>query len=180
MIVLDRRRFVSVAFHSVAALLAFPLRARSEGSSSSGLLSKAHIDALTSSRFVYVSPLKRDGSESSCHAEVWYAWLDGRVVMTVSSDGWKSKSIDRGLEGARVWVGDYGPVNRQSSSGQGFRQGPSFRARAQKLQDPELLERLLREYARKYPDEIGKWRDRMRTGHAEGSRVLIRYRPEAD
>ena len=39
-------------------------------------------------------------------------------------------------------------------------------------------DRLLALDATKEPDGIGKWRDRMRQGYADGSRVLIRYRPE--
>jgi hypothetical protein len=38
---------------------------------------------------------------------------------------------------------------------------------------------LLALYDQKYPDEIGKWREPMRQGYADGSRVLIRYRPES-
>ncbi len=132
-------------------------------------------DALQSSRYVYVSPLKKDGQESRCHAEVWYAWLDGEVVMTVSSKGWKARSIGAGLERARIWVGDFGTAKSPA-----FREGPSFSARAKKLQDTALLDRLLGEYQHKYPKEIGKWSERMRAGHADGSRVLIRYRPEFD
>ena len=38
---------------------------------------------LDESSFVYISPLKRDGGESSCHGELWYAWLDDAVVVIV-------------------------------------------------------------------------------------------------
>ena len=40
---------------------------------------------LDESPFVYISPLKRDGSESTCHGELWYAWLDDAVVVTVAA-----------------------------------------------------------------------------------------------
>ena len=60
---------------------------------------------------------------------------------------------------------------------QGFRQAPSFEARAEAVKDDALLERLLAIYAKKYPDEIDKWRDRMRRGYTDGTRVLIRYTP---
>ena len=133
--------------------------------------------ALAASPYVYVSPLKSDGSESSCHAEVWYAWLDGAAVVTVSSEGWKARSIDRGLDRARIWVGDHGHLKGLNSGSTAFRKGPSFEARAEKLSDSALLERVLSVYDQKYPEEIEKWRTRMREGHAEGTRVLIRYRP---
>ena len=54
---------------------------------------------------------------------------------------------------------------------------PSFEARAEGIKDDALLDRLLAIYERKYPGEIAKWRDRMRNGHADGSRILIRYTP---
>ena len=41
----------------------------------------------------------------------------------------------------------------------------------------ELLERLLSGYERKYPEEIASWRERMRGGYRDGSRVLLRYTP---
>jgi len=45
------------------------------------------------------------------------------------------------------------------------------------VNDDALLDRLLAIYDRKYPGEIDKWRDRMRSGYADGSRILIRYTP---
>ena len=45
------------------------------------------------------------------------------------------------------------------------------------IEDAAMIERLLAAYELKYPDEIDSWRDRMRSGFADGSRVLLRYRP---
>jgi len=45
---------------------------------------------LEGSPFVYISPLRSDGAESRCHGELWYAWLDDSVVVTVASDRWKA------------------------------------------------------------------------------------------
>jgi hypothetical protein len=39
-----------------------------------------------------------------------------------------------------------------------------------------MIDRLLAVYEEKYPNEISKWRDRMRSGFADGSRILLRYR----
>jgi len=58
-----------------------------------------------------------------------------------------------------------------------FRQAPAFEARAAIVKDGALLERVLASFERKYPEEIGRWRDRMRAGYADGSRVLVGYRP---
>jgi len=181
---LDRRRFVAGAFAGSALVAAWPAGAWPGGrlaarSARAGALPADLVAALEKSEYVYVSPLKRDGSESRCHGEVWYAWLDDSVVMTVSSDGWKAGAIERGLDRARLWVGDYGRWKGVLGTNDRFRKGPSFEASAERVRDAALVERLLAVYERKYPAEIGRWRDRMRKGNADGSRTLIRYRPVA-
>jgi hypothetical protein len=133
--------------------------------------------ALPSSPFVYVSPLRSDGRESTCHAEVWYGWIDGRVLLITSSDGWKARALARGLDRARLWVGDHGRWKRLGIAREDFRKAPSFDARASKVSDPALLDRLMAEFRRKYPAEIGKWEPRMRAGFADGGRTLIAYEP---
>ena len=175
---IDRRTFLkqsvtgAVGAVGVAAL-PFPSWSDSEPLASSASLEAA----LRESPFVYVSPLKSSGEESACHAEVWYAWIDGAVVVTVASDRWKARAIDRGLDRARIWVGDHGRWKGLLGPNEDFRKAPHFDARAEKRKDPELLERLLVEYKRKYPSEISRWSDRMRKGQEDGSRVLIRYVP---
>jgi len=86
--------------------------------------------------------------------------------VNTSRDRWKARSIRRGGDRARIWVGDFGRWKGALGKNEDFRQGPSFDAR----------DRLLAQYEKKYPAEIGKWRDRMRDGFSDGSRVLIRYR----
>ena len=133
---------------------------------------------LEESPFVYVSPLRRDGSESTCHAELWYAWLDDAVVVIVSSDRWKATALTRGLDRARIWVGDHGVWKTwYGGRNEAFREAPAFVARGARVKDDALLERLLARYETKYPAEIADWRDAMRGGHADGSRTLIRYTP---
>jgi hypothetical protein len=135
------------------------------------------VRALETSPFVYVSPLRSDGSESRCHAEVWYGWLDGAAVVITASERWKARSVGRGLDRARLWVGDFGRSGGLLGQGERFRQGPSFDAKAAIVRDDALLDRLLATFARKYPAEIDRWRDRMRKEYADGRRVLIRYTP---
>jgi len=170
----NRRQFIARGLSWLGAAAAAPLalarRARAEESP----LRRA----LESSPFVYVSPLRSDGSESSCHAEVWYAWIDDAVVMTVSSDRWKARAIERGLARARIWVGDHGRWKGLLSNNEGFRSAPSFEAAGEKVRDEALLDRLLAAYETRYPVEIAQWRDKMRSGYADGTRVLLRYRPE--
>jgi len=136
------------------------------------------IALLEKSSFVYVSPLRSDGKESTCHSELWYAWLDGSVVVTVASTGWKARALAAGLHRARIWVGNHGRWKSFiGSNNEAFRSAPHFDARAEKVSDPKTLDALLAAYDRKYPAEIASWRDKMRRGNADGSRIMIRYTP---
>ena len=126
---------------------------------------------------MYISPLRSDGSESTCHGEVWFAWLDGAVVINTAPGTWKARALERGLDRARIWVGDHGRWKGLLGTSDAFRQAPRFDARARSVRDEALLDRLLAAYERKYPDEIDAWRDRMRRGYHEGKRLLVRYEP---
>ncbi len=172
---IHRRGFL----RSSLALLAWPLAARAEkieaGSGQSATLPPETLRALESSPYVYVSPLRAGGRESTCHGEVWYGWIDGAVVLITAATTWKARSIDKGHDSARIWVGDFGRWKSLTGTREDFRAGPSFVARARRVDDPALLDRLLAIFDTKYPDEIGRWRDRMRRGYASGDRVLIRY-----
>ena len=133
---------------------------------------------LESSPFVYISPLRSDGSESTCHGEVWYGWLDGAVVINTAPNTWKSRALAKGLDGARIWVGDHGRWKKLMGRNEAFRSAPSFDARVESVVgDEDLLERLLALYEKKYPAEIASWRDRMRKGYHSGARLLLRYTP---
>jgi hypothetical protein len=144
---------------------------------SSGSLPEQTVAALGTSGLVYVSPLKSDGSESTCHGEVWFGWIDGAVVLITGAERWKSRALGKDLDGARIWVGDHGRWKGLVTKSEGFRKAPHFDARAAAVKDEALLERLLAIYDVKYPEEIGAWRDKMRSGFHDGSRVLIRYMP---
>ena len=174
---LDRRTFLRASL----ALLAWPAAARAGVSAlrADPALPSDTVRALEKSPYVYVSPLKGDGTESTCHGEVWYAWLDGAVVVTTATTTWKARSLAGGLDRAKLWVGDYGRWKGLTGRNEKFRAGPTFVARARTVSDPALLDRLLAVFDQKYPDEIGRWRDRMRRGHESGERVLILYEPRS-
>ena len=133
--------------------------------------------ALDASEFVYISPLKSDGSESHCHGEVWFGGFDDAAVIVTSTQSWKVRALVRGLDRARVWVGSYGRWKRMVGFNTSFRKAPSYLAQAKFVRDDDLLEKLLTVYDRKYPDEITRWRKRMRDEYLAGKRVLIRYTP---
>ena len=133
---------------------------------------------LESSPYVYISPLLADGRESTCHSEVWYGWIDGAVVINTAPTTWKSRALAKGRDRARIWVGDHGRVKQMIGKNEAFRSAPHFDARVESVKNGEaLLERLLALYAKKYPAEIDKWRDKMREGYKSGDRLLLRYTP---
>jgi hypothetical protein len=164
------RRQLLVAAGAGAAWLTLPRPARAEGFALPGPVR----DALGSSRLVYVSPLRRDGSESRCHGEVWFVADGSDAVIVTAADRWKAVALGRGLDRARLWFGDFGVWTR---SGDKFRSAPGFEARASRVVDPALRERALGAFGRKYADEWDKWGPRFRAGLADGSRVMIRYAP---
>ena len=169
---LDRRTFLGAA---AAALLAPKRLFAAEGTA----LPDATRTLLESSEFVYVSPLRKSG-ESTCHGEVWYGWIDGTVVINTRRGTWKAKALEKGLDRARIWVGNHGRWKGLMPSGErneAFRQGPSFDARARFETDRSVNERLLALYEKKYAAEFGRWREDMKTGFFSGQRKLIRYEP---
>ena len=103
---------------------------------------------LESSPFVYISPLRADGSESTCHGEVWFGWLDGAVLINTAPTTWKSRALAAGRDRARIWVGDHGRVKQMIGSNEAFRSAPHFDARVESVKGGEaLLDRLLALYA---------------------------------
>jgi hypothetical protein len=173
---IDRRTLLG----STLGLLLAPLAvARARSASASAALDPALERALKESPFVYISPLRSNGEESRCHSEVWYGWLDGTVVIITATKSWKTRAMVRGLTKTRIWVGDYGRVKKMMGSNEAFRSGPSFLARAELVKTPAMIGRLLSVFNQKYPDEIKSWRGPMQTGLADGSRLMIRYAPEA-
>jgi len=174
---LDRRSFL---LGTTAAALSLSLTSRLAGAlEAPAPLPSGTIAALETSPFVYVCPLRRDGRESTCHGEVWYAWLDGAVVLTTSKGSWKARSAEQGSGRARLWVGSFGRWKQMIGRNEAFRAAPSFDARVHERKDEALLTRLLAAYEKKYPNEFSNWRDRMRAGHASGERVLLQYDPTA-
>ena len=166
-----RREFLGAC----AGLALWPvLRGASQASAADALPAAL----LESSPFVYISPLRADGRESTCHSEVWFGWLDGAVVINTAPTTWKSRALAAGRDRARIWVGDHGRVKQMIGTSEAFRSAPHFDARVESVvKDEKLLERLLVLYAKKYPREIANWRDKMREGYKSGDRLLLRYAP---
>ena len=169
---IDRREFLVGAGAALGGLLL----TRGLGADERLALPEATRRALESSGFVYISPLRSSGEESRCHAEVWYFFDEGDVVIVTGSDTWKARAVSKGRDRARIWVGDYGPVRLGDES---FRAGPSFEARVTAAGDRETFDRLLARFGQKYPAEWDKWKPRFESGYGDGSRIVLRYTPVA-
>lgn len=142
-------------------------------------VSKAAQQAIAASALIYVTPIKRDGSESKCHAEVWFC-PDGEDLLVVTRpELWRYRAVERGLDRARIWVGDHGVWKRSKGA---FRSSPSFLARAKPISDDaEAVDRTLEAMAAKYAGAgWSAYGPVFKQGLADGSRVLLRYRPVAD
>lgn len=165
---IDRRSFIGGAVATLV-LGAWSRPARAAGSD--GLA-----DALARSELVYVSPLKRDGSESACHGEVWFVTDGDDVLVVTAADRWRAEAIGRGLDQARLWVGEHGVWKR---AGKAWEQSPTTDASARLEKEASVHTRALELFGAKYTREWGKWGPRFQQGLASGDRVLIRYTPKA-
>lgn len=132
--------------------------------------------ALAESHLIYVSPLHADGRESTCQAEVWFVADAGDAFVVTASDAWRARAVRNGLSRARVWVGDVGVW---SDSDGAYRELPGAEAQASLVTDAAEHARLLERFGDKYTLEWVIWGPRFRNGLADGSRVMIRYRPSA-
>jgi hypothetical protein len=59
----------------------------------------------------------------------------------------------------------------------GAKEGPTFLATARFDAKDSAIETALAAFGAKYSEEWSKWEPRFRKGLADGSRVLVRYRP---
>ena len=164
MIDLSRRSFLRRSAVLSAALV-LPVRAFADSHA-------AVKNAAAKSPLVYVSPLKSDGSESECHGEVWFVADGDDLLVVTSPDRWRAACISKGLDRARIWVGDFGLWKKSKGA---FRSAPSFVAKASLDADRAAHARALTAFGTKYPDEWDKWGPRFAEGLASGERVLIRY-----
>ena len=142
-------------------------------------VSKAAQAAIETSKLIYITPIKSDGKESACHGEVWF-YADGADLLVVTKpELWRSQAIVRGLDRARIWVGDHGVWKRSDGA---FRKAPSFLAQAKHISgDAGAVGRTLKAMGTKYAGEgWSTYGPRFKEGLADGSRVLLRYRPVAE
>ena len=132
---------------------------------------------LNASKLVYITPLKGNGEESQCKAEIWFAHVDGDVFVVTSSDAWRAQAVGRGLDRARLWVGEFGVWKDADGA---FRNAPELMATAAVETSAETQGRVLAAMGGKYSDDgWSRWGPRFEEGLADGSRVMIRYAIDA-
>ena len=125
------------------------------------------------SRLIYITPLKHDAKESRCQAEVWFM-RDGDALFVVTDAGaWRAKAVEKGRNVAKIWVGDVGVWSRNPE----YRKLPSIMAKASIVRDSAVQAAMLPKFGAKYSDEWPVWGPRWEKGLADGSRVMLRYRP---
>ena len=130
-------------------------------------------DPLETSPLVYITPIKSDGEESRCKAEIWFSHHDGGVFVVTPPDAWRARAVGKGLTKARLWVGDFGVWTQSDGA---FRKAPEYMATASIESEGEVQARVLSAMGKKYADTgWGSWGQRFRDGLADGSRVMIRY-----
>ena len=78
-------------------------------------------DKLETSQLVYITPIKSNGEESRCKAEIWFSHHDGDVFVVTPPETWRAQAVGKGLTKARLWVGDFGVWTRSDAFPEGAR-----------------------------------------------------------
>ena len=119
--------------------------------------------ALHEAKYVYIQSERKSGVLGKA-AEIWF-YYDGKAVYVgTPPTTWRVRRIKRGRPRARIAVGKAA--------------GPTFEARGEVVHDAAAEQRLMDEYARKYPEGWSRFADKFRDGFKNGERVLVRYAPK--
>ena len=130
--------------------------------------------ALAATDLIYLTPLKADGSESRCQSEIWFVADATDIYVVTAADAWRARAVKSGLHQARVWVGDLGTWTKTEGR---YRTLPQIEATGESVTAPADHERVLELFGSKYSMSWLVWGPRFRNGLADGSRVMLRYRP---
>ena len=142
------------------AALAFPLVLLT---SAAAALSPDLDRALRESKYIYVQS-ERKSHDLGKAAEIWF-YYDGKVVYVgTPPTSWRVRRLKAGRKRARIAVGKEG--------------GPAFEATGEVVKDPALEQKLMDDFARKYPEGWTRFADKFREGFKSGERVLVRYTPK--
>ena len=156
---------------------AIPLLARSALASEGSAAEPAAAAPLETSRLVYITPIKSNGEESRCKAEIWFSHHDGDVFVVTPPTAWRAEAVGKGLTRARMWVGDFGQWGQSDGA---FRQALEFMATALIESDPEVHAVVLSAMGEKYATSgWARYGQVFKDGLVDGSRVMIRYAIDA-
>jgi hypothetical protein len=117
---------------------------------------------LKSSRYVYISSNRKDGSFGA-PAEIWFMYHKGAVWVASPQTTWRVRRIKANRPQAKIAVGKA--------------DGPTFTATGTIVTDSDINETLMKSFASKYPGGWQKWEKGFREGLANGKRVVVRYTP---
>lgn len=131
-------------------------------------------EGLSSSDLVYLTPIRSNGQESRCQAEVWFVYDGADIFVCTGSESWRALAPALGLTSTRIWVGDLGRWQKTEGN---YRSLPSMMAQASFEPDQQEHKRVLALFGDKYPLSWLVYGPRFRKGLADGSRTLIKYRP---
>jgi hypothetical protein len=120
--------------------------------------------ALREATYVYVQSERKSGDLGK-PAEIWFYWDGSAVYLGTRPTSWRVRRIKAGRKKARIAVGKA--------------DGPAFDATGELVHDAALEEKLMTEFARKYPEGWKQHADAFRSGFKSGERVLVRYKPSA-
>ena len=128
---------------------------------------------LETSQLVYITPIKSNGEESRCKAEIWFSHHDGDVFVVTPPTAWRAQAVGKGLTQARIWVGEFGEWKQADGA---FREAPELMATASIESAAEVHEQVLSAMGEKYAQTgWGRWGQAFKDGLVDGSRVMIRY-----
>jgi hypothetical protein len=118
---------------------------------------------LRDSKYVYLQSERKSG-EFGKPAEIWFYYDRTAVWVGTRPTSWRVRRIKAGRTRARMAVGKA--------------DGPAFEATGAVVRDTGVEEKLLADFARKYPDGWARHADDFRNGFKSGERVLVRYTPK--
>jgi hypothetical protein len=119
--------------------------------------------ALREATYVYVQSERKTGDWSK-PAEIWFHYENGAVYLATRPTSWRVRRIGWKRTKARIAVGKP--------------DGPSFEATGSLVKGDRALEdRLMADYAKKYPERWSSFEQAFRDGFKSGDRVIVRYAP---
>jgi len=164
---MNRRKMLKAALATSMVVLPTMARATAAPAASASKLPFT----IDETALIYLTPLKKDGAESACQAEVWFVHDQGEIFVVTASDAWRARAIGEGLSRARIWIGDVGVWNADAR----YKVLPSVDVVGDQIADSARQARVLEHFGDKYSLEWIVWGSRFRNGLTDGSRVMLRY-----